>query len=456
MITSEKETAAGRHVTPAENAAAPARRAMPVLPPQKSASLGRRAVWGLRLLLGAAAAVPVLAFMVWFNYTVDCSGLFHGDVYTREAAAMLLEGKNVDNYASMDERELSKLIVGQMEKTPDTVTLGSSRALQLTAEAAGTDDYFNFGMTAGDFYDLLGTMYLFVEKGDLPKNMILCIDPWLLNATGTADTYRSDKNLYNTFLSVCLGENVTYTQENKDDLWKALISPSYFQGNWHYYVHESRTSSKPQSVTGSAYDNNTTEIKCSDGSVHYTLAMRSRTAEDAEAEAVTMTGTLAWCDGYTQPDAERMRLLEKAIEYMQQKGVNVYIVLTPLHPFMYEYALTYPADNLGLLRSEDAVRSVAAACDTPVYGSYDPHILSGVTKDDFYDGVHCTAACIEKIWPGITQAQANRAAGIDPADSLSMTVDDDIYTQLQLRCGPDVAEQMRTLLPLTVTESGAG
>ncbi len=408
--------------------------------------------WGARIVLAIAAISPIFVFMVWFNYTVDCSGLFHGDVYTREIAAMLLSGQNVDGYEAMDERSLTKLTIEQMDTVPNTVALGSSRVMQMTREVAGTDDFYNFGMTGGDFYDLLGTFELFEEKGSLPENVILCVDPWLLNGTGSGDTLRSDRNLYNQFLSERLGEDVPYTVADEDALWEAIVSPSYFQGNWKYWLHDRRTRQMPQAVSGAAYDSSATEIKNSDGSVHYTAAMLSQTPEQTAQYALDMAGTYAWCDGFTEPDAERVRLLKEYISYMQSKGIHVYILLTPLHPIMYEYALTYPDNNIGFLRSEDAIRTIAAETGVPVYGSYDPHILAGVDANtDFFDGVHCTAACLEKFWPGIAQARADEAAGVDPSANLLNTLDNDIYAELTLRCGPEKAAEMAALLPLTQT-----
>src|SRR5699024_1305124 len=36
----------------------------------------RRCVWAVRLALGAALFAPIVLFMMAFNYTVDCSGMF--------------------------------------------------------------------------------------------------------------------------------------------------------------------------------------------------------------------------------------------------------------------------------------------------------------------------------------------------------------------------------------------
>lgn len=405
-------------------------------------------VWAVRLVLAVVAIAPLFLFMVWFNYTVDCSGLFHGDVYTREIAAMLLDGQNVLGYESMDERSLSRLVVEQMETVPQTVALGSSRVMQMTRAVAGTEDFFNFGMTGGDFYDLLGTWYLFEQKGQLPAEVILCIDPWLFNGSGAADTERSDRNLYAQMLAECLGEPAEFVSEDKHALWEALISPSYFQGNVRYYRVDRQTQKRPRAVPA-GYEDAASEVKNCDGSVGYTLSMHQQTPQQTEAYALEMASTFAWCDAYDEPDPERLRLFRKFLSYLQQKEVQVYFLLPPLHPTMYEYALTYPEDHLGFLRSEGVIRQLAAEYGIPVYGSYNPHILTGVdASTDFYDGVHCTSECLQKFWPGIETARAELAAGVDPSTRLQLPLDDDLYAQLQLRCGPEVAEAMRAELPL--------
>lgn len=420
---------------------------------EKALSALKHLGWGIRLGLAVLAILPILLFMVWFNYTVDRSGLFQGDVTVREVAAQLLSGHDLSGYEKMDDRALAKLVVQQMETAPNTVALGSSRILQMTGAVAGTNDFFNFGMVGADFYDVLGTFYLFVQEDKLPQNVIIGLDPWLLNDSADATDFRSDKNMYAEFLSLCLGEDADYEIADETAKWEALISPSYFQGNWEYYNRDKSTETAFASVSGSAYANNLSEIKNSDGSVHYTAAMRNQSIADIANSAVEQAGTFLHCIDYEAPSTVRVRLLGKYIKYMQSLGINVYIVLTPYHPYMYEYALTYPDRFTGFLRTESIVRRLAAKYEVPVYGSYSPYLLDSVDAADFYDGLHCTPTCIAKFWPGIHQAAANAADGINPADALTDTVDNHIYAELLLRCGEKVARELEKSLPLTVTES---
>ena len=44
---------------------------------------GSRLLSAVRLAVGAALLAPLPLLMVWYNYTVDCSGFFQGDAYLR-------------------------------------------------------------------------------------------------------------------------------------------------------------------------------------------------------------------------------------------------------------------------------------------------------------------------------------------------------------------------------------
>ena len=100
---------------------------------------------GIRLLLGALAFLPIVFYVIWVNYTVDCSGTFQGDQYLREVANMLLSGQDVVGYEQLNERQrdVMELIVNQMETAPDTIVLGSSRIMQMNTEIAQTEIMLN-------------------------------------------------------------------------------------------------------------------------------------------------------------------------------------------------------------------------------------------------------------------------------------------------------------------------
>lgn len=92
----------------------------------------------LKLLL----LVPLVLLVLWVNYFVDQTGLFRGDKFNLELAQILLEGDPVSNFEKMDEREVLKLYIKNMPEAYNTVVIGSSRGLQITAAIAGESGSF--------------------------------------------------------------------------------------------------------------------------------------------------------------------------------------------------------------------------------------------------------------------------------------------------------------------------
>ena len=66
--------------------------------------------------------------MVYTNYSVDCSGLFQGDLSNRTVVELLLDGQNVSCLSQMDQRAVAELYIQLQpaESVPETAVLGSS------------------------------------------------------------------------------------------------------------------------------------------------------------------------------------------------------------------------------------------------------------------------------------------------------------------------------------------
>ena len=116
---------------------------------------------------------------------------------------------------------------------------------------------------------------------------------------------------------------------------------------------------------------------------------------------------------YTAPDAERLEILEKFLTYMQEKGINVILVLTPYHPLVYDNALEKADHYTGFFATEPAVHRIADKLGIPVYGSYNPYAIPNTTGADFYDGIHVRGECIARYFPGVPQALENIANHVD-------------------------------------------
>ena len=378
-------------------------------------SVLRHTVWGFRIVLGLCLIAPIFITAFWFNYTVDRSGYFQGDQFVRDIALMLLDGQNVSGYEQMDERQVSRLLVQNAKKPPNTVALGSSRILQMDSKTAGTNDFFNYGMVGADYMDVLGTFYLMDKAEKLPENIIIGFDPWLLNGNDDALDKRSDKQLFAEFATKELGVDMGYQAKDESDKYRALFSLSYFQGNLEYYFRDALLEKKPSPVLGDI-ENQITETKRGDGSVYYTKELRNATREEADALAMAQAGTFLRMQGYEAPDKTLLQIYDKFFTLAEQKDVNIILVLTPYHPLLWNIVWAQKADFPGFFETEAAVRALAERHNIPVYGSYNPYALEDIGSDDFYDGLHVRTSGIAKFFPGMPEAlRAQQNGELPPA-----------------------------------------
>ena len=366
-------------------------------------TVGSRLLSALKLLTGALLLAIVPAVMIYFNYKVDSSGFFQGELQLRAVADMLLQGNDIVGYEQLNsaQRDILKILANNIDPMPENIALGSSRIMQLSRETLGSESFFNFAVTGGDAADVLGTFYLLDLENRLPKTVIIGFDPWLLRGGDYGMDTRSDKELYAEFVTEQLGYPVQYTKPDTSEKWQALISPVYFQENVSFSLRSTTGTNMPQVVEGDLYGQ-TTEVKRYDGSLLYTAEYRERTTEEVQADALYQSDNLLRMTEYHEVDSEMVEIFDRFFAYAKERGVNVVLVLTPFHPLTYDTILVNDHAWQGFLQTEPTVRALAEKYDITVYGSYNPHAIEGVTEGDFYDGLHCTGGCLEKLLSGVT------------------------------------------------------
>lgn len=398
--------------------AAPARPARQTAAPKRP-SIFRRFLYGLlrRLYFGTKTIsrlvllIPIFVFMVWVSYTVDRSGLFQGELAPRRIVDLMLQGYDVTNFESMDERQVVQLYAQDVPETPQVIGIGSSRVLQFNRELVGVDSFFNMGVTGADVRDNMTSYYKMVTYDKAPDVLIWSVDPWVFYGSEAAYDYRADAELYNEFLTKVLGVPTDYEEPDKVELWKALVEPAYFQGNVDYYVKnrgqdvvtdDDGNTIEFNPVTGDPY-NQTTTIKRSDGSVLYDTAFRNQTQEQilALAAAASTTFNSVHMEGFDALDETQIQAFEAFIDYAHSQGTTVILVLSPWHPFLYNYLLNETDMHKGFFQVEPWIRQYCAENNVPLYGSYDPECIAGIEEMDFFDGLHCKDTGIEKFFPGV-------------------------------------------------------
>ena len=115
-----------------------------------------------------------------------------------------------------------------------------------------------------------------------------------------------------------------------------------------------------------------------------------------------------------------MAAFEAFIDYAHEQGTTVILVLSPWHPYLYDYLLTETDLHRGFFQVENWVRQYCAEHGVPLYGSYDPSCIEGIEELDFFDGLHCKDTGIRKFFPGVP-AVLDAVANSSVPDPLGIT-----------------------------------
>ena len=390
----------------------------------------RRLYFGLKTGVKFLLLAPILVFMVAFSYNVDCSGLFQGALAPRRIVDLMLDGYDVTNFEQMDERQVVQLYAQDVPEAPEAIGIGSSRVLQFNRENTGVDSFFNMGVTGADVRDCMTSYYKMVTYGKTPQVLIWSLDPWVFYGSEAAFDERADAELYDEFLTNVLGVETDYEAPDQVELWKALAEPAYFQGNVDYYF-KNRGQSTITDADGNPIDFNpvegdpmhqTTNIKRADGSVLYFEEFRERPVDQvlADAAAASATFNSVHMEGFDSLSDTQCQAFDAFIRYARSQGTTVILVLSPWHPYLYDFLLTEPDLHKGFFQVEAWVRQYCAQNDVPLYGSYDPTLIEGLEDIDFFDGLHCKGSGIVKFFPGVPTVLQQVQNGTLP-DPLAVT-----------------------------------
>lgn len=373
--------------------------------------LVRRLYFGGKTLLKCALLLPIPVFMVLFSYHVDRSGLFQGELAPRRIVDLMLNGSDVTNFEQMEERKVVQLFAQDVPETPEVIGVGSSRILQFTRELVGSDSFFNMGVTGADVRDNMTSYYKMITYGKAPKVLLWSVDPWVFYNSEAAYDSRADAELYNEFLTNVLGVQTDYQEPDKVELWKALAEPAYFQGNVDYFV-KNRGQSTVTDDEGNTIEFNAVEgdpmaqatsIKRSDGSVLYSKEFRERSYDQILSDAVAASQTFnsVHMEGFNGLSGVQQEAFDAFIRYARGQGTTVVLLLSPWHPYLYDYLLTETDKHQGFFEVENWLRQYCAQNGVPLYGSYDPACIPGIEETDFFDGLHCRDTGIVKFFPGV-------------------------------------------------------
>lgn len=325
-----------------------------------------------------------------FNYAIDSANLWHTSEIEM-VAKNISNGKKVAGLENYDERLLQKAIIENFKAKIDIAVIGSSRTMQLRKSYFKTDNhiFFNNSVSGTSIQDLFAIVGLYEHKGYLPKQIILCVDPWLFNINNNQNRWKSISDYYDIALSKIT--NKKYTPPNLFlDKFLQLINLDYTINNINFLFKKEKER---------FYVTNNTNIDSSiidtDGSRYFPYKERFAVDSDIISAAKTyISGKVFAVEDFNK--LSNIEIFEMYIKYLEKRNVKITIFLAPYNPIVYDFFINNPKYS-NVFKAENYIREYSKKNNILVIGSYNPYKFN-LKNYDFIDGMHCKDSAFKKIF----------------------------------------------------------
>jgi competence protein ComGF len=189
--------------------------------------------------------VPVIFVVVLTNYNVDPANLFSNKRSNQDSLSYelqilnnILEGYNVTNLDTYDERVFNKKFIQSIVVAPETVILGSSRSQLINKDIFDCDQLINNSVTGATLEDIIALFNIYENNHLKPHKILLEISPWMLNDNNEQDRWSVLEDEYNSFLEKLDKNEIDEKKILINPKYKELISFEYFQESINYLRHK--------------------------------------------------------------------------------------------------------------------------------------------------------------------------------------------------------------------------
>jgi hypothetical protein len=330
-------------------------------------------------------ALPVLAIVVGVNYYGDAARLFENG-FENKIAGILKSGQNVTNITNYNDRIFQREIINSGKVKPTVIVLGSSRAMLISAELYGDSSLFNNTVSSACIKDIIAIYQIYKSNNELPKKVIIGIDPWLFSENITETKWKFISSYYEAFVAkpgAVKTHNADYAK------YEELFSLSYFQ---------SSLKNLPAKIKGSVNPIPTSKrenfliTKLTDGSFVY--AEEFRNASPAKVENIIksyLSNDISKKGKLYTVSEEVQNLFKKLITDMKENNIEVEFFLSPFPKVVYGYSTS------NYQEIEDIVTKFAKEQKIKVWGTYNPNTL-GMDNSYFFDGRHCNEKAMRVLF----------------------------------------------------------
>ena len=300
---------------------------------------------------------------------------------TESRLAKLLINQDAVYLTKMDDRQFIKNRIMFEKFNPQTLVIGSSRVWQISSDIYDRK-LLNLGVAGASLEDHIAISEMAIEKFK-PKQILLGVDPWLLNKYNYQARWKSLSKEYRL-----AAQNIRL----KDTKNKILKS---FPTNQDYYIHEkileniySTLNIRNLALTVD-YDKDEQSYIMRDGRIVYG---KNERASDIRGKIIDYSMY------HYEFSNEFFELYRKFINYLKNvHKVDVVMVLIPFHGPSYDLTKKETSVFLDL---EEKFRQLSKSEGVKVVGSYDPSKIK-CKLTEFYDHIHPNSICMAKIFEKI-------------------------------------------------------
>lgn len=316
--------------------------------------------------------LPVIAMLAMVNYWGDAARIFSAD-YENKIVSILLSHRSATNISNYNERLLQQEWIKKIPFTPDITVIGSSKAMLVDSGMIRGYRLINNSVSGATLTDIENIYRLYLAARNIPRRIIIGIDPWTLNNDATQQHIARKAGDH---------KNSDDRQTGFDKI-TTLFSLTYFQHSFPVLLLKIRGRDQPIATTEKYNISNT---KNPDGSLTYGDAYRnsSEAAVASRVELYVKRGDVDDLDLLNSVSASKWKQLSRLIDDMQMHHIQVHILLTPYYPSIYKMiSRRFPSG----LRAEHMLGQLAGQKKLTLTGSFDPE-KCGLSTSDFYDAVH--------------------------------------------------------------------
>ena len=344
--------------------------------------------------------LPALLALFAANYYIDPANYFH-DI-SKDVATAIVEGKKAGiSSGNLDERAVKYRLIQNLPDHVETIAVGPSLVMCVGEELAGTESFYNLGVSGADFYDILN-QFGALEKYEIKYDrVIFCVDTYFFDEALYQTLTRNEAlKPYAEYMIKKLEQQevvppeVSLKVSIKDQI-KQLLSLSYFQAgvslvqnNGLRNIFQPRWRTVDESYTDDYY--------CADGSWNYDAEYQQNGVEKVLSESKNYDIDFLFSANCHISDYSKY-IFEKLIQYWQSKGVEVELMMVPLAPALWDRISgninRYPV----ISETEEFAINISEKYNLRLIGSENPYNM-GISNEEFYDARHIKREMLGKYY----------------------------------------------------------